>query len=287
MVVAFLDLLGFSELLRKNQDAAVNKIVYISNTVCSDMFNDFISISDSLIITSNGPDKFVRTISSLLSEWFTQSMNNYSFPYNLETVSQKEYLTEPILKINSSYISDIPILFRGGVANGNDIIITNNIAIINEHISSIVNITGKTYLNAVELEKSGKGPHLFCNKDFEQSLKDKKCIRSYNKELGIYEIVWSYWGCEIPPGNPNHRENVKSALSNMLIPALNLYVYHRSYNPDFLIYYKELVEIVCRGILKYDLDHCGNENYSSQKIMEEFTKRKISISEIGNFLDLN
>ena len=108
--------------------------------------------------------------------------------------------------------------------------------------------------------------------------------------MDIYEIVWSYWGwgCEVGNKDSEHMEkNVHSALEKMLVPALNLYVYYRSHNPDFLIYYKELVEIVCRGMLKYDLDHCGNENYLSKKIMEEFTKKEISISEIGNFLDLN
>lgn len=307
MVVAFLDLLGFSELLRKNQDAAVTNLVYFNQALntkfhdyekMKDMdtgkslkeyiddssiksFKDVISVSDSLIITSNDSDEFVKNISHLLSQLYIESNESYRTPYNEENVDSKKSNS------NDEYMKNVPLLFRGGVSIGTDVAIPNAVC-IRDFIKNIgITISGRTYLDAVKLEKSGKGPHLFCNKDFAQSLKDKSCIRLYNVSFGIYEIVWSYWGCETHGKHSEHMENVDFALENMLVPALNLYVYYRSHNPDFLIYYKELVEIVCRGILKYDLDHCGNENYSSQKIMEEFTKRKISISEIGNFLDLN
>ena len=307
MVVAFLDLLGFSELLRKNQDAAVTNLVYFNQALntkfhdyekMKDMdtgkvlkeyidnssiksFKDVISVSDSLIITSNDSDEFVKNISHLLSQLYIESNESYRTPYNEENVDSKKSNS------NDEYMKNVPLLFRGGVSIGTDVVIPNA-AYIRDFTKNIgITISGRTYLDAVKLEKSGKGPHLFCNKDFAQSLKDKSCIRLYNVSFGIYEIVWSYWGCETHGKYSKHKENVHSALENMLVPALNLYVYYRSHNPDFLIYYKELVEIVCRGILKYDLDHCGNENHSSQKIMEEFTKREISISEFGNFLDLN
>lgn len=314
MVVAFLDLLGFSELLRKNQDAAVTNLVYF-NQALNAKFNDYekmknmstekslkeyiddssiksfkdvISVSDSLIITSNDSDEFVKNISHLLSQLYIESNESYRIPYNLDGLKNKEYVDSKNLNSNDEYMKNVPLLFRGGVSIGTDVAIPNAVCIRDFNKNTGITISGRTYLDAVKLEKSGKGPHLFCNKDFAQSLKDKSCIRLYNVSLGIYEIVWSYWGCEVGNKDSEHMEkNVHSALKNMLVPALNLYVYYRSHNPDFLIYYKELVEIVCRGMLKYDLDHCGNENYSSQKIMEEFTEREISISEIGNFLDLN
>lgn len=307
MVVAFLDLLGFSELLRKNQDAAVTNLVYF-NQALNAKFNDYekmknmstekplkeyidnssiksfkdvISVSDSLIITSNNSDEFVKNISHLLSQLYIESNESYRTPYNEENVDSKKSNS------NDEYMKNVPLLFRGGVSIGTDVVIPNAVCIRDFTKNIGITISGRTYLDAVKLEKSGKGPHLFCNKDFVQSLNDKSCIRLYNANLGIYEIVWSYLGCEVGEKHLEHTQNINSGLEKMLIPALNLYVYYRSHNPDFLIYYKELVEIVCRGILKYDLDHCKNENYSSQKIMKEFTKRKINISEIGNFLDLN
>lgn len=315
VVVAFLDLLGFSELLRKNQDAAVTNLVYF-NQALNAKFNDYekmknmnveeqlkefidnssiksfkdvISVSDSLIITSNDSDEFVKNISHLLSQLYIESNESYRIPYNLDTLTEEDKKYTDIKKsdLNDEYMKNVPLLFRGGASIGTDVAIPNAVCIRDFNKNTGITISGRTYLDAVKLEKSGKGPHLFCNKDFAQSLKDKSCIRLYNVSLGIYEIVWSYWGCEVGEKHSEPTQNINSGLEKMLIPALNLYVYYRSHNPDFLIYYKELVEIVCRGILKYDLDHCGNENHSSQKIIKEFTKRKINISEICNFLDLN
>ena len=103
MVVAFLDLLGFTHLIQTDLETARDNLAifnemlqtkfvdekchpvstyspsnglreFVENTTITS-FNYLISVSDSLIIGSNNPDLFVRQISNFIATVFIQ------FPY--------------------------------------------------------------------------------------------------------------------------------------------------------------------------------------------------------------
>lgn len=149
MVIAFLDLLGFSWLMENNIEAAYdnlntfNRIIktkvtdtitcpiknydernglreFVRNAAVSSFCN-MISISDSLIIGSEYPDLFVRQVSNFVSAAFIDSSEPFrkSFTEILEVKNNKisditpEYTSRPHIAF--------PIMFRGGITFGKDV----------------------------------------------------------------------------------------------------------------------------------------------------------------------
>lgn len=110
MVIAFLDLLGFTHLVQTDLETArdnlaifnemvhtkfVDEKCYPSNTYNKEngeqefaenssitSFNYLISVSDSLIIGSNDPDLFVKQISNFISTIFIQYLEPFEKPFD-------------------------------------------------------------------------------------------------------------------------------------------------------------------------------------------------------------
>lgn len=292
MVIAFLDLLGFSWLVKNNIVTAndnlntFNRIIQqkiIDNKVqpiekCSEEngFREFvrnaalssvdnmISISDSLVIGATDADLFVKQISSFIATTFFQSSESFTTPFSdLESVENKR-----IYDVDSNYQyyphMAFPILFRGGISFGNDIIFHKVGQICQGQYSEYgLNVRGLSYVEAVKLEKSDKGPRLFCNKKFVDSLENEKHAIVPVKE-NIYEIIWTYYACEATECRVGDKMyNVKNRISDkLLIRAVNLYNYFyqhqdksRKQEEQEYNHYKEFILLICKGIIKYAHDN--------------------------------
>lgn len=284
MIVAFLDLLGFSALLETDVEVALDNMNSFNNALRTKVidnknhpiseydseiqafaekssvtsFEQMISFSDSLILGGSNVDLFV----SQLANFVASAYITYAKPFREKFADIKQVTTDQIVTAtgNGSFRKHraFPVLFRGGISSG------DNVGFFDEyHIkdSSMEfksrNVTGLTYLNAVRLEHSGKGPRLFCDQSVVDTLSSKKMIKEVDKERGIFEIVWSIEGCETLVCSSNKWDNViRSITETMLPPAVNLYLYYRM-NNSLKEQYGELLKLVCCGIVKYAENECS------------------------------
>ncbi len=265
--VAFLDLLGFGQVALKDTNGAIELIsdyqIIVNNKVtdatihptllttaeeiCADSFETLLPFSDSIFITSSDPDKFVKQVAHLLSHSFLINANQYSHPDNpanpLETtIPEIVSLTETRrIKVNR-----YPVLFRGGISFGNVANLTVN-SIVNNNISPLTNLTGTALVEAVYLEKSGKGPRVFCNKSFVDQLnqitKDK--FIGIIKADELYEI---YWTTSVFFDQNDCRIDIRE-FDKHFIPAVNLW---KAFNHlDYGIQYYEFIKLIVKGTLHY------------------------------------
>lgn len=261
MIIAFLDLLGFSNLIKNDlitardnlsifNDVLRTKVIdakchpvseyseknglrnFAENSAVTS-FNYLISISDSLIIGANNPDLFVRQLSNFVSTIFIDYTEAFENPFkNINSVTSNQ---RGNCIINSDGKGEFvpyrssPLLFRGGITYGDDVSFNKEGNIWNnEYQLSGVNVSGLSYVRAVKLESSAAGPRLFCDKEFVEKLQDidvKHSIRRLKNDL--YEIVWTYFGCEATVKEGSVVRNAYKRIESFFLPrAINLYSYY-------------------------------------------------------------
>ena len=146
---------------------------------------------------------------------------------------------------------------------------------------------GLTYLNAVKLESVGKGPRLFCDKSLVDAVDDEinKYIKLVDSEKEIYEIVWTIEGCEATGCcSSNKWSNVTNRINDKMLPAaINLYKYYQK-DKGLEPQYKELLNLVCVGIVKYAKDECNRENEAIHYINQVFQEKHIQVID-GSLLE--
>lgn len=78
-----------------------------------------------------------------------------------------------------------------------------------------------------------------------------------DSEKEIYEIVWTIEGCEATGCcSSNKWSNVINRINDKMLPAaINLYKYYQK-DKGLEPQYKELLNLVCVGIVKYAKDEC-------------------------------
>lgn len=163
--VAYLDILGFSNLTQKNI-AKLNELLlksdmlkaWIANKEDPCSFEFLLQFSDSIFICSKTPDKLVRFISELL--------------------------------IGAALIDDTPLLYKGGISYGKFESFTPY-SLENQRKLNYPMILGNAVIFAHNLEqnKSLKGPRIFIDKFFykELSLEKRNVWIHGDKTM---EIAW-------------------------------------------------------------------------------------------------
>lgn len=286
--VAFLDLLGFGQVASKDIFGAIKLIsdyqVIINNKVtdanihpdllmtneelCADSFETLLPFSDSIFITSTNPDKFVKQISHFISHSFLINSNQYSYPENPSKPLEIEIPEVRLTSISTIKENRYPVLFRGGISFG-DVADMKVNAIVNNKIYQQTNLTGKALVESVYLEKSGKGPRIFCNKNFvdqlNQTTKDKYIGVVKHDEL--YEL---YWTNSIFLDQNECFTNINE-FDKHFIPAVNLW---KAFNHfEYGIQYYEFIKLIINGTIQhYTAQDCG-------KIAIDYIKS--SITSIG------
>lgn len=293
MIVAFMDLLGFSSLLETNIEVAVDNMYSFNNGIKTriyDMishpldeykknfpndvdlhqfvekssgtaFEQVISFSDSLVLGGTNCNMFIKQLTNFIATIYIE----YSIPFVHTFSDINSVITHRAATGRRdggiSYHNAFPILLRGGVSVGDNVDFYDGYYIKNSELKqSSLNVMGLTYLNAVKLEGAGKGPRLFCDKTVVDAVDDKvkKSIKMVDEKRKIYEIVWTIEGCEATGRcSTNKWFNVCDRINEkMLLPAINLYKYYKN---DKMLeqHYKELLKLVCEGIIKYANDECN------------------------------
>lgn len=309
MIIAYLDILAFTYLLKEKRQVAsdflctlyekikekiINKIVIEKNlnkieekkifffgTRKSDYVDSFqylINFSDSLVIASNNPELFIKQLTN-----FIGTLNIIHLKEFIKTIDEST-------KINNTKIADVkvngdieyheafPLFLRGGITIGEDIEFINNSYINNSSLQGTLNITGKTYLEAVTLENSGKGPRIFCNKNLINAISDKQILNIIKQiDDNLYEIVWTIPACEAIESNIEDKyQNVRDKFEKMLLPAIHLFK-HNKKDKSVREHYEEFVKLVCCGLIKYAKDKCNKEKETLEFIKRIFEQEKIDI----------
>lgn len=290
MIVAFLDLLGFSSLLQRNAETALDNLNAVNDAIktritdrrvmCSPSvsepkvdsnaekwtlmsFNQMISFSDSLVFGGNDANSFVLQLANFVASIYIKrsepfrkqfnNMNSITTNQNVDAVGSGFY----------RYHQAAPVFFRGGVSVGDQVCFFDGCNIRDAEICQSRNITGNTYLNAVKLEQSGKGPRLFCDHRVVDALSDKNVkamIKKVEGSTDIFEIVWTMEGCSFPEDCSDKWANIRKSIDTTMLPsAINLYRYYRN-EKVLKEQYEELLKLVCCGIIKYADVECDRAN---------------------------
>lgn len=318
MIVAFLDLLGFSNLLRNNMEAAIDNMNSFNNVIkkrvidnkCHPIeeyrekypndvsfhqfvektsvtaFEQMISFSDSLVLGGTDCNIFIKQLMNFVATVYIE----YSEPFQKDFSDINQVTThkkaEAYIGGGIRYHKAFPMLFRGGLSVGDSVGFFDEYHIKNSELKlSSINVMGLTYLNAVKLENAGKGPRLFCDKSVVDAVDDeiKRFIKVVDEKKEIYEIVWTIEGCEATRCCSSDKwNNVEDRICDIMLPsAINLYQYYKG--DDVLeTQYKELLNLVCEGIVKYAKDECNRATDAINYINRVFEKKQIQL--IGSSL---
>lgn len=318
MIVAFLDLLGFSQLIEQSEISAfevLNIFNFAIKTKVTDekthpieeyerLYPDdkeiarfaeknslssvkyLISISDSLVLASNDESNlFIEQLSCLLAALYI----NYSKPFKSAFIDIRQVYCDSFNQGVKRMA--FPIVFRGGLSEGDNCAFFKEIMMNNGKFSfNGYNVFGGTYLKAVKLEKVGKGPRLFCDKSIIDSVQNRSLFRLVDKEKEVYEIVWTIMGCESTGCSVSEPwNNVVDRIRDKMLPAtINLYKYYKNNrikDENVWLHYKELLTLVCRGIVKYAKDKCNKAENALGLINQKLKANDIEIFRLDELME--
>jgi len=282
--VAFLDLLAFSNHVRENtQDALLAFTTYLtiletkitddivhppssySNPILQDIatrnsvnsFNNFLPFSDSVFISSNDPNLFLKQLGAFVLHCFTFTSRQYQNPEDPSNPSKVVHKFKDNTTLEENWC---PTLFRGGIALG-EAIPTELMGIVNNKPQKITNLAGKAIVRAVGLESKIKGPRIVFEKDLFDKLDASTKVYTIETEVkGLYELLWT--GFKYIPSNGQSEIN---NFYKLFLPAVNLW---KAYNhTPFSEHYFKFVELVVTGTLKV-FDENGYKDIAINKVKE-------------------
>ena len=318
MIVCFLDLLGFSKLLELDQEVAYNNMITFNNVISTrftddknhpienykklypdqDQFYEFvkntgvtsfknlISFSDSLVIGGEDIDLFITQLMSFLATVYIDSMKPF------KSIGIEDKKSRYVDKFNEGCTRNhnaFPLLFRGGISVGKDVLFENQLHFKNgKRENTSLNVFGLTYLKAVKLEKTDKGPRLFCDKSVVNAISNKRMIKKVDSEKGLYEIVWTV--SDAISGTSNRKwDNVIKKIDNEMLPAAMNFYNHYRHEEGLEPHYRELIKLIACGIIKYANDECDRAEDACKRINDKLKSKLIDLiidtSVLNDFLE--
>lgn len=302
MIVAFLDLLGFSQLVKHDIETAddvlleFNQIIktkYIDNltnpvdsypesmtdfakSTSITTFQHMISVSDSLVIgaSEKNADDFIKQLSKLVAAFAIRSLEPFRAHFDdVYNVKNEKHAKGRNIQGGLIYYNAFPILFRGGICAGNNVSFMTQFHIFNGKMTtSATNVVGQTYINAYRLEGTDKGPRLFCDESLSNLVSGSvksKIVQTSRK--GVSEILWTYYACEAESCSSEKNCNVsENVFDGLIVPTLNLIRYYKSKGSEEVKHYIELLGTVIKGVELYASDNSIDITYIMNRIQSEF-----------------
>ncbi|MCX6250608.1 MAG: hypothetical protein NTX61_07645 [Bacteroidetes bacterium] len=282
--VAFLDLLAFSNHVRDNtKDALLAFTTYrtiletkitddlvhpptsYSNPILQDLatrhsvnsFNHFLPFSDSVFISSDDPNLFLKQLGSFVLHCFTFTSRQYQNPDDPSNPIKVVHKFKDNTIIEENWYST---LFRGSIALGEAIPI-ELMGIVNSKPQKIANLAGKAVVRAVGLESKIKGPRIVFEKELFEKLDSSTKVYTAETEVkGLYELLWTGFHYILSNGHSEIND-----FYELFLPAVNLW---KAYNhTPFSEHYFKFVELVVTGTLKV-FDANGHRDIAINKVTE-------------------
>lgn len=221
--VFFFDVLGFSARIRRGTATAVDALSDLAAILATDQvfaktarWEHRYALSDSVFLTHREPATALRLAGDLM--------------FNLTTFGLAH---------------DRPTLVRGGLAFG-EVEHVRNVFLADANKPT--NLVGPGVLEAIELERAGKGPRIFLAQELVARVRgtDPAIARWLVREdpLGEPELLWL-----LPAGGPEMFSADEEWISNVCAHAVRLYEQYRS-EPEAGIHYEEFVLLAARSIAR-------------------------------------
>lgn len=221
-IVAFIDLLAFSNNVRKNTGDAMmvfsnyNTILHskirdgiahpinsypqelqeLAKNTAIDSFEYFIPFSDSIFIVSDDINSFITQLSSFVYNCFHFTSHFYISPKDISDPTKGEMVSFSFNdkgEIVSDYIDThyYPTIFRGGIAYG-EVFPINLWSIVDKNPEMQKNVAGKAVVRAVELEGKVKGPRIIFDENIIEAIDEQVKNKYIRKITGteFYEVLW-------------------------------------------------------------------------------------------------
>ncbi|MGB3479400.1 MAG: hypothetical protein WBB67_09590 [bacterium] len=296
-ICAYIDILGFSDIVQKEISGALVLLTDFHETInmkLSDMiihkhhydkhekdpnlresfkriiidtFEYFIPFSDSVFIIANNADMFVYQLSNLLYGSFMLGGHIYDNHYSKDK--------DDLLQANNSKRKWYPLLFKGGIAFG-DCVPMKIKQIAGSKTVEIYNVLGTAVVEAVGLEKSIKGPRLFCTAKFYNCISndDSRRIIVSSEINNIYEVLWPM---------PHIIEKGVNGYKQLLEISINLWKHfnHKEYG----FHYFKYVELIIKSILEAYRNDPEEMKRAKQSIQEVFGKKSINIRKVAYLVE--
>lgn len=282
--IAFLDLLAFSNHVRENTMDALSAFTTYrtiletkikddlmhppdsySNPILQDLatrhsvnsFNYFLPFSDSVFISSDDPNLFLKQLGCFVLHCFTFTSLKYQNPDDPSNPTKVVHKFKDNTTMEENWY---PTLFRGGIALGEAFPI-ELMGIVNKKPQKIANLAGEAVVRAVGLESKIKGPRIVFEKDLFEKLDSSTKVYTAETEIkGLYELLWT--GFLYIPSNGYLEIN---DFYKLFLPSVNLW---KAYNhTPFSEHYFKFVELVVTGSLKV-FDAAGHKEIAVNKVKE-------------------
>ena len=304
-VVAYIDLLAFSNHIRENtSDALMAMNNY--NTILSskirdeithpvnsyppvlqelakkhsiDSFDFFLPFSDSVFLMSGNCNDFIKQLGSFVLQSFTITAHFYEHPIDPSVPEKGKILncginTDGSPKVEYGECNYYPALFRGGLAYGEAMPI-ELFSIVEKKYSKSKVITGEAVVEAVRLESKVKGPRLMFKQilynQLDDDTKDFCRVLPENKEL--YEILWPAMIYVLQHEEFQNKQEF-SRIYDLFTPAYNLW---KAYNHTiYSAHYFNFIELIVASTLQYFDKKCNLKSFALEEIKKILDKYDIS-----------
>lgn len=295
-IVAYIDLLAFSNHLRENTSDALmainnyNTILStkireeITNPVSSypkelqklakdhsiDSFDFFLPFSDSVFLMSDDCSSFIKQLGHFVLQSFTLTAHFYEKPIDSSN-PEKGYINNYSINkdgkvvFNQGECNYYPALFRGGIAYGEAFPI-ELCSVIDKNPSKAKVITGKAVVNAVRLESSVKGPRLVFGQDVFDQLDDD--TRDYCRLIpegdNMYEILWPALKFIKQNEEDQCKQEMIQKMDKIIVPAYNLW---KAYNhTPYSAHYFNFIELIIASTIQFFDKKCQLKEFAIEKI---------------------
>lgn len=294
-VVAFLDLLGFSNAVTRDAEEALsmlhsyNTIIQIAvsdlqrHPSCSyspelqtlakrtstESFDDFIPFSDSIFVTSNNCSDFIMQLGSFIEKSFHFTAHIYESPQNQQDPTA--YHNIGVVQNGKGELMTVnepchipPVLFRGGVALGEVNIITLS-CILNKERKECHTLLGDAVVEAVRLEqKKVKGPRIVFGQEVFNELDDKTRLycRNLPEDINYYELLWP--GMKYILENHSNFQTEFCHFYDLFTPAYNLWFPFKN-DTDVRVHYERFIELIVYSAIRI-YDRMGMKDFALQQI---------------------
>jgi len=299
-IVAFLDVLGFSDYAKEDPDGAVRllghqefilrlkihdgkfyppskypdpSLAATAEAHLVDSFKHFLPFSDSIFIVSETPDKFARQLSHFLIECFLligHAFDDGEDPANPETVEITEFPSGARHK-QKWY----PPLYRGGLGTG-AVTVGGVTAVEDGKDLRVPNLAGAAVVEAVMAERKCRGPRLLCVAGFEKNFGPdiQRYFRKVTEET--YELLWPAFIYNLN----NNPSNEMSQFVKLWSPAVALWKSKRGHKA--FEHYDEFLKLLVRSFLCWaEIAGCTTE---ARTIVRRWMARDLSEDLIEAYL---
>jgi hypothetical protein len=278
-VVAFLDLLGFSEVVNSDsliavrllqdyadaitiavKDAAVDASNIPINPEASRLmelmtvtsFETLLPMSDSIFIVASDTSKFVMQLSHFLLECFRFRLNAFAQPEHSN--NPMEVTTRTVVRrgedssVEKQMETWWPVLFRGGISFGECLPLQLPI-ITDAKLGSCRGLIGKAIVEAVKLEKLAKGPRVLCSPKIQDNIQGAAAAYIGPSLHGEKDCVELYWPIALFEDTASMTDAINNHLREWLQGVANLYMHFRE-NDRVRVHYEAYLRLLVASAMR-------------------------------------